>query len=231
MRDMTDEAESRIAFLKDAFARISAAPFDDRDALTTEFAQEFQRRDPETAAKLKRWGGDGWFLWRACEIALESALVRTDLTADEKRKTLSDGWHCVAALKAAVSPESHGHLPSRIAIDFAFSALLLGLRAGLSPEEIEKIRASQASDMGRSGGVKSAETRKRETSPWGNHASEIAARVRAEQPKAGQGKVADLIMERWKLKEDYPSHRTLVRFISELEKDGTIPPRSGSRQT
>ena len=102
---MTDEAESRIAFLKDAFARISAAPFDDREALTKEFAQEFQRRDPETAAKLKRWGGDGWFLRRACEIALESALVRTDLTADEKRKTLSDGWHCVAALKAAVSPE------------------------------------------------------------------------------------------------------------------------------
>ena len=68
---MTDEAKSRIAFLKDAFARISAAPFDDREALTKEFAQEFQRRDPETAAKLKRWGGDGWFLWRACEIALE----------------------------------------------------------------------------------------------------------------------------------------------------------------
>src|SRR5271156_2207790 len=113
---MADEAESRIAFLKAPFARISAAPFDDREALTKEFAQEFQRRDPETTAKFKRWGGDGWFLWRACELALESALVRTDLTADEKRETLSDAWHSVAALKASVSPESHGHLPSRIAI-------------------------------------------------------------------------------------------------------------------
>jgi hypothetical protein len=99
------------------------------------------------------------------------------------------------------------------------------------PEEIEKIRASQASDMGRHGGVKSAETRKRKASPWRNHAAEIAARVRAEQPKAGQETVADLIMERWKLKEDHPSHRTLVRLIFELERDGTIPPRSGSRQT
>ena len=213
--------------LLDQLRRISMEPLEDRD----ELLRQLGRDSPELKDKIRSWRQQSWVLQGAVECALVSALARTDLTADEKRETLSDAWHCVAALKAAVSPESHGHLPSRIAIDFAFSALLLGLRAGLRPEEIEKIRASQASDMGRSGGTKSAETRKRETSPWGNHAAEIAARVRAEQPKAGQGRVADLIMERWKLKEDHPSHRTLVRFISELEKDGTILPRSGSRQT
>ena len=219
---MTDEAESRIAFLKDAFARISAAPFDDQEALTKEFAQELQRRDPEAAAKLKRWAGNGWFLWRACELALESALVRTDLTADEKRKTLSDGWHCVAALKVALNPESHGFLASRIAIDFAFSALLLGLRAGLRPEEIEKIRASQASDMGRRGGVKSGETRKKK--PWQTYVRKENARLKSANPTLTQGDRADKIMASWATKTFTKVRRErLAQFLGELDREGQLP--------
>jgi hypothetical protein len=45
---MADDSESRFAPLKDAMARIMAAPANDRVVLTKEFLDGLQRQDQET---------------------------------------------------------------------------------------------------------------------------------------------------------------------------------------
>jgi hypothetical protein len=62
---------------------------------------------------------------------------------------------------------------------------------------------------------------------WQSHAEGLAMRIRAENPRASQDKIANEIESRWKLSlDDVPSHRTLVRFISKLEREKKLPPRA-----
>jgi len=52
--------------------------------------------------------------------------------------------------------------------------------------------------------------------------------VRTKNRTLSQEDVADKIREKWKLRDIvHPGHRTLVRYVEELEKSGEIPPRAG----
>ena len=211
--------------LLDHLRRISMEPLADRD----ELLRQLRRDRPELKDKFRSLRQQSWVLWGAVEHALVSALSRADLTADEKSEAHSDAWHCAAAIKVADTPDPHGLLsgllPSRIAIDFAFSALFLGLRAGLGPEEIEKIRASWKSDMGRSAALKSAEARKKK--PWQTYVRKENARLKSANPTlTKRSRRADKIMasEGW-AKGNFKKvgRERLEQFLMELDREGQIP--------
>ncbi|MGO9390979.1 hypothetical protein [Rhodoblastus sp.] len=227
---MTDGPISRFASLKEAMARILAAPVTDRIALTNKFFQELQDRDSETFSDLVRWGRDGSLLYSAIEAALGSALVRPDLTDSERRGALEDAGTFVSALKA-ISIGSNVLCSTDMAMELAWSALLVGLRAGLKPYEIEKLRVAKASDMGRSGGTKSAETRKAKAVFWQTWATTENQRLRSVNPTLTISERADKILASWANESFHKVGRDmLVTFIGKLDRERKAQERSASLQ-
>ena len=82
--------------------------------------------------------------------------------------------------------------------------------------------------MGRALGKRSGETR-RENRPWVPHAEELARAARGDDPTLSNEKIADHVVSSWKLAAvEFPGHRTLTRFVSELRTDGRLQQRTRS---
>jgi hypothetical protein len=92
-------------------------------------------------------------------------------------------------------------------------------------ERLEKVVKKQAAMLN---AEKSAKERSKNAErKWQSHAEGLSKEIRAANPRASQDKVADEIGSRWILSlDDLPSHRTLVRFISKLEREKKLPPRA-----
>ncbi len=76
------------------------------------------------------------------------------------------------------------------------------------------------------GGKKSGETRRRKAAQgWQPHALELAIKVRQDDPRLSNDKVAGEIEAWWKLDIPAPSHDTLSTFVSSTVKEGKLPPR------
>ena len=110
--------------------------------------------------------------------------------------------------------------------------LLKETMSGLHPEDmaeaarrlpsiVEKIANKRASMLNVE---KSTDKRRKTAEKKWQHAEDLAKQIRAKDPKKSQEKVAEEIELLWELPlDDLPGHRTLVRFISKLEKDGRLP--------
>ena len=230
---MAEEPKNRYETLKKDFERILAAPAADREALTREFAHDLRRRDPETAANIQRWARDGLFLWTSVEFARKSAFARDGLTESEKSEIFDDVM-TVGATLATIQKSNeltNGLIPTDIAIEFAWSAFWIGLRAGLKPAEIKRLREEWFRARQRASAGGRVRQRREASLGWKAHAKDISKRVRDENPEASQEKVAEKILETWQAADvDPPGFRTLVRYVAQLEKRDEIPPRAGSRQ-
>jgi hypothetical protein len=113
-------------------------------------------------------------------------------------------------------------------IDALLYAYILGNYSTLSQSRekwLEKIARKRAAILN---AEKSAKERsKNAEKKWQSYAEGIAKQIRAKEPNKSQEKVADEIGSLWKLPlNDLPGHRTLVRFISKLEKEKKLPPRA-----
>ena len=89
------------------------------------------------------------------------------------------------------------------------------------PSIVEKIANKRSSMLN----VEKSAAKRRRTAEkkWQSHAEDLAKQIRAKDPKKSQEKVAEEIELLWELPlGDLPGHRTLVRFISRLEKDGRL---------
>jgi hypothetical protein len=86
------------------------------------------------------------------------------------------------------------------------------------PSIVEKIANKRASMLN----VEKSAAKRRRTAEkkWQSHAEDLAKQIRAKDPKKSQEKVAEEIRP---LLGDRRGQRTLVRFISRLEKAGRLP--------
>ena len=158
-------------------------------------------------------------------------LRRTDLSDDEKREALEDAVDCAAGIET-IRAAPRGLVSAGIAMEVAWSALFLGLRAGLSPDDIERLRREATRSWQSEAGSGRGKQRRRQRIGLKLLTKEIAKRVRAEDSKASQEHVADAVLERCEADGGKPpGRRTVVRYIAELETKGEIPPRAGLRRT
>src|SRR5262249_11388738 len=157
--------------------------------------------------------------------ALNMVLERSDLNEADKERALSDAEEFWALLNGF---REGSHMPRGLVFQFAFLALVTGLQAGLSPEEVEKLRAGWPAEMGSKGGKKSPAGREANW-PWKPHAKERAQEACKHDPGLSNGAIASKIECSWKAADvKCPSHRTLEGFASGLRKSGELPQRSGS---
>ena len=177
MADEPDDAAAPWEKVKTWFHKIVASPIAEREGLMRAMVPELRETHPDTIQKIAQWGRDGLFLYQAVESALHSALSRTDLSEDEKREALEDLVDCAAAI-ATIRDAPHGLVSAGIAMDVARSALFLGLRAGLSAHDIERLRREVIRSRQRASASGRVKQRQQRSLEWKLHAKAIAQRVR-----------------------------------------------------
>ena len=84
--------------------------------MVKEFLEELKGQDPETLGYIVRWGRDG----------------------SEKFELANEGNSFAAALKVI---RDDGRCSIDLAMELVWSALLIGLRTGLKPHEIERLKS------------------------------------------------------------------------------------------
>jgi hypothetical protein len=216
---MADDSESRFAPLKDAMARIMAAPANDRVVLTKEFLDGLQRQDQETFSNVITWSRNGAFLWAAVESSVRSAQARTDLSDSDKLNVLDDAVTFGAALKTLAS----NPVTRDIAMELASSALFVGLQAGLKPDEIERLRTdafrSRQSELGK----RAAKTNKANRTMLPAVIDIAKSYCRSKRYKSVNKLAEYVIGVLLQTSKPCPSLRTTVKYINEAIESGEIP--------
>jgi hypothetical protein len=154
----------------------------------------------------------------------KTVLDREDLDKADKEEALADAeelWAMFHGFREA------SHVPRGIAFQFASLALLTGLRAGLRPDQVKKIRGGMPAELGRGGGKRSGVVRKAKRR-WVTHATELAKDACSRDSDLSIEKVAGAISDHWKHKDPRcPGMRTLETFVSNGRKTGQLPQRTG----
>lgn len=204
-----------IQFIKDAGDCDARAIFD-----------ELQAKHPGLVRSLAAssvWGDHLEFLFKA---SLDKVLARADVKETSKEEARSDAGRFLASLER-LQKEPPASLSIAEILDFASVALLTGLQAGLSPDEIDALRKRDRSDFSRRGGKKSGIDR-RELRPWTAHAEKLAKAAYAADNDASDGDIAGYIMASWAHSAKRPGYRTLETFIAGKRKSGDLPRRTSS---
>jgi hypothetical protein len=207
---------------------ISEASYSDRDDLVRRFAEDLRESNPKLADNVRKWTQDGSILAGAYFSILELAHERADLGEGDKVEALDDARD-FAALLQTFRGAAHGLVHRELAFRLAMNALFAGLRAGVTPEQIQKMHERWFATKQQLSGKRSGESRRRNRH-WVTHAAKLAKEIRAKDPSSSQDDVASEITFGWKIREiKVPGHRQLVRLISELERSEELPTRTGSR--
>jgi len=157
--DEPDDAEVELAGFekaKAAFEKILRSPLAERENLLRLFVLDLKKSHPVTAKMLAQLGRDRpRLLFAGFKSAIESTLVRPDLSEDEKSEALENAAEFIPIL-LTIRDAPQLSVPSGAAVEFAMSALLVGMYSGLRPKEIDKFLRAKQSDRGRQNRKKAA---------------------------------------------------------------------------
>jgi hypothetical protein len=216
-RDVTDEFNKLQQQYFDA-------TIDERNRLWPNFIRAIRETYPGFLEEFEHKFRNGDYLMAMFGQCMKRLLARPDLNAGRKTNAQEDA----AVFMAAFDELKHADSRSReLAFELAIRALFTGLRVGLNQDEVEKLRAGARAEFSRLGGKKSGEARKKGR-PWTPHAEKLALEAHSANPNASDETLATEVAASWKLKSQYPSHRTLTQFMSELRKSEILPQRSRS---
>ena len=212
--------------LLDQLRSISMEPLADRD----ELLRQLGRDSPALKDKIRSWRQRGWLLWRAVEGALSAAVERNDISEDEKTEARQEA-HKVSAAIEVISEHPSGLVSRQLAFDLATNSIFVGLRAGLTPEQLEKFRQQWFSAQQRARGKRSGENRRSER-PWPPHAKERAHHFRTKHKSWSRPRIANAILSEWQSTSQIanPSYDQLLDYVKELELSGELPLRTGKSQ-
>jgi len=157
--------------------------------------------------------------------ALKMVSERGDLNEADKEMAMSDAEEFWALFNGFREAQ---HVPRGLVFQFASLALLTGLQAGLSSEEVRKLCAGLPAELGAQGGKMSGEAR-RQRIQWKTYVANKAPSLRSKNPTLSQEDLADKIIQKaTKEKIEIVGRRQVVEYLSELERTGQLPRRSGS---
>jgi hypothetical protein len=116
--------------------------------------------------------------------------------------------------------------PRGLEVELATRALLIGLRAGVSPLEVEELRRRAV----RMNALNAANEPKREK-PAVAHAKELTIEIAGEDPELNSVEIAEEIPKRWRLEDAAsPKPTWLVALVRKWRRDNVIPPPTSPRR-
>jgi hypothetical protein len=212
--------------------KYDAASPDERERLHPDLIRAIREKFPGFVEEYELAFRNGNYLKAMFDQCMERVLARPDLSAGRKTNAQEDADAFVFVFTELQREDLGPKEMKELAYELSTRALFTGLRAGLSPEEVEKIElhaeiGRKVVSGGKTGGTNSGKTRSRENKPWAPHATELAQVIYAELPGASDEDFAVEIKTRWKLEEvSPPTVRTLATFVSELREGGKLPKRA-----
>jgi hypothetical protein len=227
LRALTEDPEGRALM-----ERYDAASPDERERLHPDLIRAIREKFPGFLEEYELAFRNGDYLKAMFDQCMERVLARPDLSAGRKTNAQEDADAFVFVFTELQREDLGAKEMKELAYELSTRALFTALRAGLSPEEVEKIElhaeiGRRVVSGGKRGGTKSGRTRSRENKPWAPHATELAQVIYADLPGASDEDIAFEIKTRWKLEEvSPPTVRTLVTFVSELRERGKLPKRT-----
>jgi hypothetical protein len=219
-----DENPTHTAGLKDEFSELEqqydSASIEERDRRHPNFIRAIREKYPGLEEETWRALRNDESLKATLHYSMKRLLDRHDLSAGRKINAREDAdaamWLIDELLRADLEPkEMIGH-----AYELAARFLFIGLRAGLSPEEVDALQARRMSDRQR----KLGKTPKK-PKPWRAYAGMLLALIpekdRALPIDRVGGKLWDLwaaeVPAQWTgAKPSRPSFRSLTSFVSNL---------------
>jgi len=198
------------------------ATIDERNRLWPDFIRAIRERYPGFLEEVDRKFRNGDYLRAILEECMKRVFARPDLDGGRKANAQEDAAVAMAVFDEFQQADSRWR---ELAFELATRTLLTGLRAGLSPKEVENLRI----DFARKGGT----TRKKEK-PAVAHARELAHEIAEENPTSPSVWIADQIPQRWRLRGvACPKDGWLVTLVRRWRRNGVVPRRAGPsrRQT
>ena len=179
---------------KDEFSKLEqqydSASIEARDLLHPDFIQAIRKKQPGLVEETWRALRSGDSLKATLHLSMKRVLDRNDLSVGRKTNAREDAdsvmWLFDELLREDLEPdEMRGH-----ARELATRTLFIGLRARLSPEEVEGLYARFLSDRQRTFGNTSKKER-----PQRVHAKELAGEIVKENPGVSYAEIVEEISE------------------------------------
>ena len=228
--DESDESEEKRGRSQD-FLKLQQqyhdGTIDERNRLWPNFIRVIRETYPGFVEELEHKFRTGDYLMAMFGQCMKRVLARPDLNAARKTNAQED-----AAVFFAVLDELNQADPRsrELAVELAIRALFTGLRAGLSPREIEELQRDARSETGRPGGKASTKTRHEKAETWKKWVTDQAPSMRGKHPTFAQEDLADkLIALALTKKVDVPDRSAVVKHLSALERTGQLSERTRSR--
>jgi hypothetical protein len=222
--DEIDAKPSLTAGLKDEFSELEqqyhSASIEERDRLHPDFIQTIRKKYPGLEEETWRALRNDDSLKVTLHYAMKRLLARHDVSGAIKTNAREDAdaamWLIDELLREDIEPkEMIGH-----ACELATRFLFIGLRAGLSPKEIDTLQARFMSDRQR----KLGKTPKK-PKPWRAYAGMLFALIPQQDRILPIDRVAGKLWDLWAAeppaqwtaaKPRRPSFRSLTSFVSGL---------------
>ena len=224
------EGNEKSAFSEDFLElqrRYYSATFEERNRLWPEFIRAIREAAPGFIEEFDRAFRSGDYLMAMFEQCMKRAFARPELDAGRKINALEDTSVFLAVFDEIKQVDS---AVGELAYDLATRALFAGLRAGLSPDEIEKLHREARTAFGRPGGKASTKTRRKKAELWKTWVTAQAPSMRGKHPTSAQEDLADkLIALAVTEKVDVPDRTAVVKHLSALEQTGKLSARTRSR--
>jgi len=163
---------------------------------------------------------NGDYLKDMFDQCTKRALARPDLSPDRKtnaREDADDFWAFFNAAKQWPVPKLAAH-----AFEMTMLGIFAGLRAGLSPVEVEKLRAKFRAEHQQKAGEKSGASRR--DTPWRKFAKEAALRLHNANGSLTLSGIAQRIEKKWESEEFKKVDRQqLFKYLSDEVDNGGLP--------
>jgi hypothetical protein len=215
---MKDEDDLRE--LNQLLQQYAEATIEERERLSPDLGRAINKVAPGLLERADTRFFNGDYLKDMFDQCMERVLARPDLSPDRKTNAIEDAavfTACFDLAKRWQVPKLAAH-----AFEMATRALFTGLRAGLSPVEIEDLRARFFSERQRSVAEKGGENRR--DKEWRKFAKDEALRLHKANRLLTLTDIARKIENAWET-EDFEKveFQQLFKYLSTLVDNGELP--------
>jgi hypothetical protein len=196
------------------------ASIGERERLWPHFIRAIRDRYPGFLEEYERAFRNGEYLKAMFDGCMKRVLTRHDLSAGRKTNAQEDATAFMWAFKELQREDLGPKEMRELGYELAIRGLFTGLRAGLTPGEVEGLHARFMSDRQR----KLGRTPKKEK-PWRAYARMLFALIPEKDRALSNDRVAGKLWGMWaketpaewtEAKPTRPSFRTLTSFVGEL---------------
>jgi hypothetical protein len=192
---------------------------DERERLWPDFIRAISKASPGLLEAYEIGSANGDYLMIVFVQCMKRVLARSDLAPDRKTNAMEDAANFMALFDALKQ------LPPKVAaLAFAMAetTLFTGLRAGLTPDEVDELQARFTTEHQRKRGVKSGDVRRDKA--WREFAKEAALRLHEANGALTLTDIARKVENKWEPEKfEKVELQQLFKYLSDRVDKGELP--------